>query len=246
MYLVSLQGQATSCSPGASGWPTECRAGTSAPAGGVQLLHPPQHVGAHAGHDAHRDGDVGGVGDLDAEHRLLGLEVAHHERDDVHRPAPHAALVELAHERLHLVRVHPVVGGPAVLLVDRADVGPVLDACDVDGVGGCVEGVRLDRGVQPREGAGRDQSFGELGPLLVGSRAPVDGVGLGHRGDFVDEVEDSLMGGGCLRLGGHPCFPLAHSRWSPPLREGAAGRRAYRRCVVELLWIARRPCRRLL
>ena len=73
----------------------------------------------------------------------------------------------------------------------------------------------------------------------------VDGVGLGHRGDFVDEVEIPLMGGGCLRLGGHPCFPLAHSRWSPPLREGAAGRRAYRRCVVELLWIARRPCRRL-
>ena len=30
MYLVSLQGQATSASPGSSGWPTECRAGTKA------------------------------------------------------------------------------------------------------------------------------------------------------------------------------------------------------------------------
>ena len=28
MYLVSLHGQATSCWPGASGAPTECRAGT--------------------------------------------------------------------------------------------------------------------------------------------------------------------------------------------------------------------------
>ena len=76
---------------------------------------------------------------------LLGLEVAHHERDDVHRPALHAARVEVAHDGLHLVRVHPVVGGPAVLLVDRADVGAVLDARDVGRVGGRVEGVRLLR-----------------------------------------------------------------------------------------------------
>ena len=89
--------------------------------------------------------DVRRVGDLHAEHRVLGLEVAHHERDDVHRPALHAARVELAHDGLHLVRVHPVVGGPAVLLVDRADVGAVLDARHVGGVGGRVERVRLLR-----------------------------------------------------------------------------------------------------
>ena len=63
---------------------------------GVELLHPAQHVAAHPGHDAHGGDDVRRVGDLDAEHRLLGVEVAHHERDDVHRPAAHAAAVELA------------------------------------------------------------------------------------------------------------------------------------------------------
>ena len=31
MYLVGLQGQATSASPGASGWPTLCTAGTKSP-----------------------------------------------------------------------------------------------------------------------------------------------------------------------------------------------------------------------
>ena len=50
--------------------------------------------GAGAGHHQHRDGDVRRVGELDAEHRVLGLEVAHHERDDVHRAAPHAAGVQ--------------------------------------------------------------------------------------------------------------------------------------------------------
>ena len=111
------------------------------------------------------------------------------------------------------LRVHPVVGGPAVLLVDRADVGAVLDARDVDRVGGGVEGVRLDRRVELGERAGRDQGVGQLGPLLVGAGAPVDAVGLRHRGDLVDEVEDALVGGrvartlvagiACLRVSGH-------------------------------------------
>ena len=100
----------TSAWPSSSGMPTECRAGTKA--AGVELLHPAQHVGAHPGHHAHRDGDVRRVGDLDAEHRLLGLEVAHHERDDVHRAALHAAVVEPAHEGLHLVGSIQLLVGP--------------------------------------------------------------------------------------------------------------------------------------
>ena len=143
-----------------------------------------------------RGGDVRRVGDLHAEHRVLGLEVAHHERDDVHRPALHAARVELAHDGLHLARVHPVVGGPAVLLVDRADVGAVLDARHVGGVGGGVEGVGLLLRVEPGEGAGGDQGVGQLDPLLVGAGAPVDAVRGGELGDLGDEGEDALVGGG--------------------------------------------------
>ena len=54
---------------------------------GVRLLDLVEHLVAAAGHDEHRDDDVGRVGDLDAEHRDLGLEVTHDERDDVHRAA---------------------------------------------------------------------------------------------------------------------------------------------------------------
>ena len=219
MYLVSLHGQATSASPSASGSPTECSAGThwtSSPISSILR----EHVGAHAGHHAHRDGDVRRVGELHAEHRLLGVEVTHDEGDDVHRAALHAAGVEPAHDVLHLVGVHPVVGGPAVLLVDRADVGAVLDARHVGGVGGCVEGVGLDLGVEPGERAGALESPGELLPLLVGAGAPVDVVGLGELGDLGDPGQDSLVGRRCRRVGGggHACgFPLAHSRWSPSL-----------------------------
>ena len=160
---------------------------------GVGLGHLVEDRGAHAGHDAHGDGDVGGVGELDAEHRALGLEVAHDERDDVHRPAPHAALVEAPHDPLHLLGVHPVVGGPAVLLVDRADVGAVLDAGHVDRVAGGVEGVRLLGRVEAGERAGALEGLGQHRPLLVGAGAPVDGVGLGELGDLADEGEDALV-----------------------------------------------------
>ena len=149
--------------------------------------------------------------------------MAHHERDDVHRPALHAARVELAHDGLHLVRVHPVVGGPAVLLVDRADVGAVLDARHVGGVGGRVERVRLLLGVQAGERAGGDQGVGELDPLLVGAGAPVDPVRGGQRCYLVDEGQDAfvrgrrVLGGGGLvrRVGGHACSLSEHSRPGP-------------------------------
>ena len=101
---------------------------------------------------------------------LLGLEVAHDERDDVHRATAHRPAVEVGHDRLHLVRRHPVVGGTGVLLVDRADEGAVLDPGDVAGVGGAVEGVGLLVRVEPGERAGLDELVGQRGPLLRRSR----------------------------------------------------------------------------
>ena len=161
MYLVSLHGQETSFWPGSSGMPTECSAGTKAASVSSILRSTLVPMRAMT---LHRDDDVGGVGDLDAEHRLLGLEVAHHEGDDVHRAAPHAPPVEVGHDRLHLLRVHPVVGGPRVLLVDRADVGAVLDARDVGRVGLGEERVGLLLRVEPGEGAALDERGGQLTP----------------------------------------------------------------------------------
>ena len=176
----------------------------------------------------HRDDDVRRVGDLDAEHRVLGLEVAHHERDDVHRAALHAAVVEVAHDGLHLVRVHPVVGGPAVLLVDRADVGAVLDAGHVGRVGGRVERVRLDVGVQPGEGAGRLEGVGELRPTPRRSRCT-----SGCRSGWVSSATSltqsrmpSWVVGACV-VAVMPGFPSRASRGGALRR--TPGRRACRR-----------------
>src|SRR5690606_9145390 len=64
---------------------------------------------AHAGHHAHRDHDVLGVGDLHAQLGVLGAEWAHAERHHVHGAALHRAAVQLGHGGAHLGGVDPVV-----------------------------------------------------------------------------------------------------------------------------------------
>ena len=168
----------------------------------AELLDAAQHVDAGAGHHAHGDHDVLGVGDLDAEHRVLGLDVPHHERDDVHRAALHAAGVEPAHQVLHLVRVHPVVGGPGVLLVHGADEGAVLDPGDVGRVGGGVEAVGLLLLVEAHERAGLDELLGQAGPLGVGAGDPLDVVWGGHRCHLVDPcLQAGVRGAACALVG---------------------------------------------
>ena len=214
MYLVSLHGQATSARPSVSGKPTECRPLTK-PASCSSMAR--STCGADAGHDLHRDHDVGGVGDLDAVHRHVGLDVAHDERDDVHRATGHAPLVEVAHDRLHLGRRLPVVGEAGVLLVLGADEGAVLDAGDV-------AWGRRRRGscsacslrVQAGEGAGLDQLGGQLVPLLVRAVDPVDRGRGGQGSDLVDPGLQACVARArpVVRLGGHggPSAGLAH--WS--------------------------------
>ena len=86
---------------------------------------------------------------------LSALERAHAERDHVHRPAAHAAAVQLGHPGLHLGRGHPVVGRAGVGLVDRADEGALLDPGHVGRVGAGPERVGLLLRVEPDQGARR-------------------------------------------------------------------------------------------
>ena len=87
--------------------------------------------GAGPGHRPHAHGDVGRVGDLDADVRQRRAERAHAEGHDVHRPAPHRAREQLVEPGPHLRRVLPVVGRPGVGFALGADEGAVLDAGDV-------------------------------------------------------------------------------------------------------------------
>ena len=93
------------------------------------------------------------------------------------RPRMRAA-VELGHDRLHLGRVHPVVGRAGVGLVGRADEGAVLDPGDVGRVGARPEGVRLLARSSRTNVPAVDELVGEPVPLLVGAVAPDDPVGL--------------------------------------------------------------------
>ena len=150
------------------------------------LSHHVQSALAHAGHDPHRDGDIGAVGDLNTQGADRRAERAHAERDDVHRPAAHAAVEQIAESLTHLDRIGPVVGRAGVGLVLRADEGAALDPGDVARIRGGIEAVGALFGVQPRQGAGLAQLRGQGLPLGVGAVAPVDPVGLGEGGDILD------------------------------------------------------------
>jgi hypothetical protein len=84
MYFVSLHGHGTSACPGSSGAPTECRQGTksaSSPSFGQHRRLPIRvMIRIEATTYAESVISTPNIG-------LLGVERAHAERDDVHRPA---------------------------------------------------------------------------------------------------------------------------------------------------------------
>ena len=133
---------------------------------------------AHAGHDPHAHGDVGGVGELHADVGDRRAERAHRERHDVHRAALHRAGVEVGHLGAHLVGLAPVVVRAGVVLVGGADERAVLDAGDVAGVGVGPVAVRPLGLVERRERAAGDELGAQPVVLLGGAVAPVDVVGL--------------------------------------------------------------------
>ncbi len=145
-----------------------------------------KHLGAHAGHRAHVDDDVGGVGNFHADVGDRRTERAHRERDDVHRAALHAALEQAIQGFAHLGRFFPVVGRAGVFLVCGADVGTVFDAGDVGRVGEGQVGVRALFRVQLDQGAGFNHFRTQTVILCLRTIGPVDAVGLGQRSNLGD------------------------------------------------------------
>ncbi|CVN70124.1 Uncharacterised protein [Streptococcus pneumoniae] len=168
---------------------------------GLLAGHLVQHVLADAGHDAHRQDHVGGVGDLHAVLRVLGVEVAHHERDHVHGAAAHGAGERVVEDPVHLRRVHPVVGEAGVLLLLGADEGAVLHTGDVGGIGERGEGVgELVLG-QAGQGARRHELVRETVALLLGAVDPLDGVRLRQLCDLSDPLAQLGVVRGRVRQG---------------------------------------------
>ena len=155
---------------------------------------------ADAGHDAHVDDGIGGVGELDADLRHRRANGAHREREDIHGAAAHAAFEEGFQLFAHDERVFPVVGGAGVVLGERADEGTVFDAGHVVGSGTGVEAAGPLFVVKGEEGAGFDELGAEAVVLGLGAIDPVDGRGLGEVGHFFDPADEVLVGGERLGL----------------------------------------------
>ena len=199
--------------PAASGAPTVCMHGTKSPS-------PPSTSNtarAHARHDLHVDGDVGAVGQLDADVRDRRAERAHRERHHVHRAAAHAAAEQrrravgrpvCSSARISAGAIQLLVG-PASSSRSRADEGAVLDARHV---------ARAAAARGSCWGAASGLSFLKVPaatscahePVVLGGAAvaPVDVARLGQRGHLGDPG-DQL---GVAHVGGRAAGPAGRGR----------------------------------
>ena len=123
----------------------------------------------------------------------------------------------------HLGRVAPVVGRPGVDLLLGADEGAVLDPGHVAGVRVRPVAVGALGVREPGERAGVDELLAEPVVLVGGAVAPLDAVGCGQRGHFVDPGEEFRVLG-WRHFGGICSFvrPVSvgsnarHVTWDPP------------------------------
>jgi len=152
-----------------------------------------QRILAHPGHDPHGHGDVGAVGDLDAQCADARAQRAHAERHHVHGAPAHRAGEQTLKVGPHLVGVEPVVGGAGVGRILGADEGAALDPGDVLGIGGGIEGIRMLDRVQAAHGAGVHQQVGQRRPLVVRTIAPVHAVRLRQGGDLAHPGDQSFV-----------------------------------------------------
>ena len=94
-----------------------------------------QHGVADTGHDVHGNDNIDRVGDLDAVLGKGRADDAHGIGDDVHGAALHRAVIELFELCVHLLGIHPVVGGACVFFFSRADKGTAFYPRHVVGIG---------------------------------------------------------------------------------------------------------------
>ena len=147
----------------------------------VQALHEHAVLGdarerrrTHAGHQLHVRGDVGAVGDLDAAARIRRIDGAHAIRNDVHRPAAHAALEQRVHLPARFGGRHPVIVRAGVVALLGADEGQVLDAGDVRRIGAVQVAAGKALGIELHQVARGDHLADEFAVLGLGPVTPVN------------------------------------------------------------------------
>ena len=84
---------------------------------------PTKRLCAHACHQVHVHRNVGAVRHLDAAARKRRVDRPHAIGNHVHHAVPHAALEQPVQQPMRIVRGHPVIVGPRVLAIRRANEG---------------------------------------------------------------------------------------------------------------------------
>ncbi len=166
----------------------------------VVLFNVAEDFRRNARHNAHRDDDVGRVRDFDAVLRDRRAERPHRERNDIHRAAFHATVVEGAHFFFHDDRVFPVVRRSRVFFLFRADQRAFFDARDVAGVGAIKVAARTFFFVELDRHSVGDHFSEELVGFFLGTVAPLHLCGFAERHEFVDPVDEFLIGGRCVHI----------------------------------------------
>ena len=149
---------------------------------------------AHVAHDPHADDDVGRVGQFDSYEGQGAIDWPHAKRDHIHRPPAHAGREFFLEQPSHFVGVLPVVGRTGIGFPQRADKGPVLDACCVRGMAAGQERVRVEFLVESNERIGLDELVGQGVPFLVATVAQHDAIGLAHPSHFANPLFQCRIG----------------------------------------------------
>ena len=160
-----------------------------------------EHGLSHAGHDPHIYDDIGAIGELHADLGNGRTDGPHAEWDNVHCTAGHAAIEQTAQGCAHFFRWRPIVRGAGVVLVVRANKGPVLDAGDVGRMRTGQKGIRALFRIETDECTGVDHHLAQPVVLLLASISPDDLVGLAQRRHFANPV--AQLGVGCRTVHAH-------------------------------------------
>ena len=198
-----------------------------------------QHVErgpAHARHDAHRQHDIGAVGDLDADHAAGRAERTHAERHHIHGAPGHAAIEQPGQHFAGLRRIAPVVGRAGLVGALAANECAAFDARHIARVRSRIEAAGSLVRCQRNQGSGGHKLFGQAVPFLLRAIAPDDPRGAGQRRSLIHPRDQAPMADmvrstleGLARSLGHACLPAFGGRW--PGRQIAAALPACRQCV---------------
>ena len=94
-----------------------------------------QNFGAYASHDPHITNHIGRVRNLYSNLGYRRTNWTHAKWNDVHGAPLHTPIIDLKQLALHFTWRLPIIGGPRILRIDRADKGPALNTRHISGIG---------------------------------------------------------------------------------------------------------------